>query len=255
LTRHLLVIGAQRSGTTYLHHVLDQHPEITMARPAAPEPKVFLSDALVERGARWYQESYFAHATDERLLGEKSTSYLEDPAASARVAQMLDAPLILAVLRDPVSRAVSNWRFSTDNGYETRPLDEALRSNLDGDRDWDPRATSVSPYAYLQRGRYASYLEPWLERFGADVHVMFFEELTADDAAVRRLYADLGVDPGHRAERVGQPVNESTAHAEAVPEGLRERLDEYFEPSDRALERLLGRGVPWAQPHTSGEPS
>ena len=50
VTRHLLVIGAQRCGTTYLHDLLDAHPEIAMARPARPEPKVFLADELA--GAR-----------------------------------------------------------------------------------------------------------------------------------------------------------------------------------------------------------
>ena len=80
MIRHLLVIGAQRCGTTYLHTLLDAHPQITMARPANPEPKVFCSDEATRARARqWYRETYFAHAGDELLLGEKSTSYLEDP--------------------------------------------------------------------------------------------------------------------------------------------------------------------------------
>ncbi|MBA2558792.1 MAG: sulfotransferase, partial [Propionibacteriales bacterium] len=65
MTRHLLVIGAQRCGTTYLHSILDSHPDITMARPARPEPKVFMSDQLVARGLDWYRETYFGHATSE----------------------------------------------------------------------------------------------------------------------------------------------------------------------------------------------
>ena len=44
-----------------------------------PEPKVFMSDEAPRAGWTWYRETYFAHADDERLLGEKSTSYLEDP--------------------------------------------------------------------------------------------------------------------------------------------------------------------------------
>ena len=34
MTRYLLVVGAQRCGTTYLYQVLDEHPEIAMAKPA-----------------------------------------------------------------------------------------------------------------------------------------------------------------------------------------------------------------------------
>src|SRR5205085_6683798 len=112
-----------------------------------PEPKVFLSDELTARGLAWYRDTYFAHATGERVLAEKSTSYLEDPEAPGRARRVLGEPQVLAVLRDPVDRAVSNWRFSTDNGFETRPLAEALRANLESSRAWDSRRSSVSPYA------------------------------------------------------------------------------------------------------------
>ena len=74
-------------------------------------------------------------------------------------------PTSLVLLRDPVQRALSNWRFSTDHGLETRPVEEALRADLDGEQPWDPAATSVSPFAYVRRGRYADHLPPWTSTF------------------------------------------------------------------------------------------
>jgi hypothetical protein len=47
---HFVIPGAQRSGTTLLWRLLDQHPEIQMARPLRPEPKYFLDPAAVGRG-------------------------------------------------------------------------------------------------------------------------------------------------------------------------------------------------------------
>jgi len=245
MTRHLLVIGAQRSGTTYLHALLDAHPQITMARPGRPEPKVFLSDDVVSRGAGWYRDTYFGHATGELLLGEKSTSYLECPAAADRAARVLgDDVEVVAVLRDPVARAVSNWRFSSDNGLETRPLETALRETLARPRGWDPAATSVSPYAYLERGRYVEYLEPWLERFPGS-HLLLLQDLLDDDAAVGRLYAGLGVDASFRPPALGAPVNESSQPTPPVPADLVTELHEYFRDSDTELARRLGRALPW----------
>ena len=75
MTRHFLVVGAQRSGTTWLHDRLAGHPGIAMARPATPEPKVFLSREPVD--ADDYRARFFGHAGPDALLGEKSTSYLE----------------------------------------------------------------------------------------------------------------------------------------------------------------------------------
>ena len=135
--QHFLVIGGQRCGTTYLHTMLDAHPDITMARPARPEPKVFLDAEKSARGLGWYRETYFAHAAGEARWGEKSTSYIESAEAASRAAEVLGDADILVLLRDPVVRAVSNWRFSTDNGFETRPLAEAFEANLADSPAWD----------------------------------------------------------------------------------------------------------------------
>jgi hypothetical protein len=245
LSRHLLVIGAQRSGTTYLHSLLDAHPEITMARPGYPEPKVFCNPEAAAKGLRWYRDTYFGHAGDEQLLGDKSTSYLEDGEAPARAFGMLGEAQILVVLRDPVQRAVSNWRFSTENGLETRPLETALRENLTQAAPWDPDRTSVSPFAYLERGRYLDYLEPWMATFPDTVHVLFLPELVDDEATVERLWKALRVGPGDSAEHPTRPVNRNEGEPPTLSQELLGTLKAYFEVSNRALSAHLGRSLPW----------
>ncbi len=247
MTRHLLVVGAQRCGTTYLHDQLAAHPQVAMARPHRPEPKVFLSDELAGRGREWYVATYFAHARNETVLGEKSTSYLEYPEAAARAAAVLGDPLVLVQLRDPVERAVSHWAFSSDAGLETRSLADALAANLEGPLPWDPARTSVSPFAYLERGRYVDYLGPWLERFGDDVTVLFLEETQSRPAAVSDLYAAIGVDPAFRPPAIGDPVNASRRAKPDLDDHLLARLREHFHDTDTALARLLGRPLPWAE--------
>jgi len=222
-----------------------------MARPARPEPKVFLSDELSQRGRDWYRETYFAHATSESLVGEKSTSYIEDPKAAERAMEVLGHADIVVLLRDPVERAVSNWRFSTENGFETRPVETALRDNLAGARDWDKASASVSPFAYLERGRFADYLDPWFSTFPSSTHVHFLSDLMNDDAAVRGLYAGLGVDPVFLPSDRHQVVNQSRESAPTLSADLVESLREYFSTSDRALSDRLGRGLPW--PAVAGE--
>jgi len=239
------VIGAQRCGTTYLQSLLEAHPEITMARPARPEPKVFLAEASVERGRDWYHRTFFGHATDERLLGEKSTSYIEVPKAADRARRVLgEDTLILALLRDPVARAVSNWRFSTDNGLEQRPLETALRENLDQAAEWDSAATSVSPFAYLERGRYEQHLEPWFAVFPTTARVVFLQDLLDRDEALGTLYQQLDVDPDFRPA-TRERLNESMEPISSLPQDLLHALRTYFHDHDVALSRRLGRRLPW----------
>lgn len=250
MTRHLLVIGGQRCGTTYLHAMLEAHPQVAMARPARPEPKVFLSADAVAHGLDWYRDTYFAHDPGASLLGEKSTSYLEYATAARRAASMLGHAHIVALLREPRDRALSNWQFSTAEGFEERPAEQALAENLRQARRWDPAATSSSPYAYLERGRYADYLRPWFQEFGAGVHVRFYEEVVGNPGAVAELYDTLGVDSRIRPPGLDRHINASRDHAPALPHELDRRLADYFADSNRRLSELLGRPLPW--PETSG---
>ena len=125
------------------------------------------------------------------------------------------------MLRDPVARAVSNWRFSTDHGLEKRPLEPALRDNLAAPAAWDPGATSVSPFAYLERGRYADHLRPWYDALPGDgVHVLFLEDLLDDDEAARDALrarsastpaSGPGAGPGQREQRAGSDAATPTS--------------------------------------------
>lgn len=243
MTRHLLVVGAQRCGTTYLHDLLDAHPDIAMARPARPEPKVFLREDPPTAEA--YRAEFFGHAGGAGLLGEKSTSYLESPDAPGRVADVLGSPQVLVQLRDPVDRAVSNWSFSRDHGVETRPLEAALLADLGGDRagppEWDRNASSVSPFAYVTRGRYVEDLARWTEHF--DVRVQFLEELLEDEAVVDDLWRWLGVEAFH-ADLGAAPVNASGPSG-PLDDALVTALREHYRDSDAALAEMLGRELPW----------
>ncbi|MGI9157918.1 MAG: sulfotransferase family protein [Marmoricola sp.] len=241
MSHHFLVIGAQRCGTTWLHDLLAAHPDIAMARPAFPEPKAFLRPDPCELEA--YRQAFFGHATHERALGEKTTSYLESPDAPDRVADTLGKPQVVVQLRDPVRRAVSNWSFSRDHGVEDRPLDEALRADLVHPREWDQTGSSVSPFAYVSRGRYVEDLARWIDRFEMRVH--FLEEMRAEPDRIGSLYGWLGVDERFRPELGEISDNASLSVADELDPSLVAQLRDHYADSDAALAALLQRDLPW----------
>lgn len=247
MTRHLLIIGAQRSGTTYLYRILDDHPEIAMAKPMWPEPKVFLDPAKAHRSLTWYEQTYFSEAGKALIHGEKSTSYIESPKAAERAAEMLPGAQIVVMLRDPVERAISNWRYSTASGAEDRPLARALAENLSASRPWDATQTSVSPFAYLERGHYIEYVMTWARAFPGRLHVLFLEEFTGNGDLVSTLYKTLGVDAAHRPATLTQIVNAAAAPREDVAVDLLARLRKSFAASDERLAEWLNRSLPWRE--------
>jgi hypothetical protein len=243
---HFVIIGAQRCGTTYLTQLLDEHPEIEMAKPLRPEPKFFLDYDQFARGLGHYETRYFS-GSNTRVRGEKSTSYIEHDVALRRIVTLLPEARIVVVVRDPVARAVSNHRFSTAEGVENLPLGEALRDSEAGGRAWDAEHFSVSPFAYLARGCYADALARIAQRVPrAQLDVLVFEELVADPSVLTGLYERLGVDPAFRPPALGTAVNASPASNE-LDAATEEWLRGYFAEPNRRLEEFLGRPLPWTQ--------
>lgn len=240
---HLVVIGAQRCGTTYLTDVLESHPRVSVATPRRPEPKVFLDPHAAERGRDHYLRTFFTDAAVGDLLVEKSTSYLDHPESGPRMRQVLGDVRVLVQLRDPVTRAVSHWRFSTSHGVETRPLAEALEESLVREQDWDRDRFSVSPFAYLSRGRYAEAVRPWQELFGDRLRVQFLEELTSGPHQVAELFDWVGLPAPADVPR--EPSNDSSGDAPVLDPDLRARLRAHFAADDAALRDLTARALPW----------
>ena len=165
----LVVIGAPKAGTTTLARWLGAHPQVAFS--ANKELEFF--DQHWDRGLDWYRDQLPAEPGD-RVVAEATPMYLSDPAVPARVAATLPEARFVALLREPVARAWSNYWFFCQLGVEKRTWDRAISSELAG---------RVGP-GYLLRGRYADQLARWDDAVGPDrLHVLLLDDLIADPAA------------------------------------------------------------------------
>lgn len=254
MPNHFFIAGAQRSGTTYLYQQCVEHPQIEMALPVRPEPKFFIQHWNAEVTAASYANHYFGHKVGATMYGEKSTSYIEIESAAQRIAQLIPDAKIVFVLRNPVERAISNYSFSVKHGVEQASLDEAIYHEEERRHNYDARKISVSPFAYLQRGRYINYLHMYERYFDpAQIHIMIYEQMTHDVRVIQQLYAFLGVDstfvPPSRDEVVNANDSDSAPH---VDEALMRYLYAYFAASNDELYARIGYQVAeWASPFAS----
>ena len=67
---NLLIIGAQKCGTTSLHAYLDLHPNVHMA--AEKELDFFIADRAWRNGPDWYAQRF---RDDALVRGEASPNY------------------------------------------------------------------------------------------------------------------------------------------------------------------------------------
>jgi hypothetical protein len=229
--------GAQRSGTTYLYSVMDQHPEICMAKPATPEPKFFLNLAEVALGKKYYLDKYYSPNDKTKVLGEKSTSYIESVEAGHRIKAMFPEAKMIFILRNPVARAISNYFFSVSNGLEKRSLHDVFINKKPVEGTY---STSVSPFNYLGRGEYLTYLKAYQSVFAEDkIRVLLFEQVISSAEVVRDLFEFVGVDPSVTSGMLSGKINANEETFDVDPITI-ETLTRHFEPHNKKLEEYLG---------------
>jgi hypothetical protein len=176
---NLIIIGAQKCGTTSLHHYLGLHPEIGMSRQK--ELHYFSGRHNWSRGEAWYR-SWFDPAKSVR--GETSPGYTNSPTIPGVPERMHgvvpDARLIFLV-RDPVERTLSHYRHMVAERKEERSWLEVLA---------DPDEQ------YSRRSFYHYQLEQYLPFYDMGRILVVQQEALLNDRArtLAEVFAWLGVD-------------------------------------------------------------
>ena len=243
VNRHLFIVGAQRSGTSYLWNTLEAHPDVFMAKPLWPEPKYFLDPNNVAAGYDAYHERYFHGVAPDLWLGEKGTSYIEREDVAYNIKSMIPGATIIVMLRDPVERAISNYYFTKEHGMEPYDIEYALLKETERLPKWDPKVTSASPHAYMERGKYMQYLEFWERHVGRERLILLVtEQFIGNKAAIRDLYLRLGLNgevlPPNLNERVNAGCDDRMEYK--IPDSLGNMLAEQFRPWNIRLAERFG---------------
>jgi hypothetical protein len=256
----LLIVGAQRAGTTSLHRYLVHHPWLR----AGQRKEVHFFDRRYHKGARWYRAHFHSRLTSTRrrranghepIAFEASPYYLFHPLVPARVHALLPEVKLIALLRDPTTRTYSHYHHARRRGNESLDLDEAIRreaERLSGEvermRD-DPRYRSHSHehQSYLARGRYVEQLIEWHQYFPRDrTLIIKSEELYSTPASVLDGVCEFmsipAIDWTRLADRLGAYNKGSYP---PMPRTVRAELKEYFRPFNQRLYDYLGRDFGW----------
>ena len=249
----VLIIGAEKSGTTSLYRYLISHPLV--ATPEKKEIRYLLgpNDLL---GRLWYKSHFplrtLGDAPSRRrtITLDATPSYLFDPWSPRRAHEIVPNARILVLLRHPVHRAVSHYRHWFRMGWEHQSFESAinrpgeqidhLRSLLKAEPE--DLAASIAAFrkpCYLARGIYSDQLERWLNWFRRDQILAIKSE-------------DFFAEPGSSFDRILRflelpqwspsqfnPENEARGFPPALPSGLFSELVSFFEVQNARLSALI----------------
>lgn len=186
---NFIVIGGQKCGSTYLHDVLEEHPDIYLT----PGETAFFQDPDYQNNSISDFEKLFNKAFNYKQVGIKRPDYLAKPECPARIKKHIPNAKLIVILRNPVSRAIAGYYHYIKTGFAPLcALQEGMQEIMDGKlKTAYPRTFEIIEYGF-----YYKHLQRYLEYFDKQqIYIMLLDDLKKDKLGmIRNLYDFLEVD-------------------------------------------------------------
>ena len=244
-----MIIGAQKSGTSSLYAYLCQHPQLLPS--SKKEVHFFDNIDNFEKGQAWYRAHFplRKNVSAHFKTFEASPLYFFHPLTPRRIFDLIPEVKLIAVLRNPTERAISQYFDENRRGHESMPIKEALQEEekrLESViKNKDYKNDSFIYHSYKSRGLYKQQIERFLKYFPwQQILVLSSEEFFSDpDNTLRQVFNFVGVDTEFKVKDL-KPRNVSNNKNEVDPDVYR-YLNNYFLPHNQALYELIGKRCGW----------
>jgi hypothetical protein len=178
-TANCFLIGAQKCGTTAVYNWLGQHPDIYA--PFHVKDLAFFTSSIYENGHAFYRSLFDRHKGQKAVAACDVNAIFHSGAAERIRAFSPEARLIL-IVRNPVSRAISSYRYAVQRGLELEDFATAVDEEVEGKRKYNPYLRGQ--LSYVDHGFYFRQLKRFLEHFERrNIFVGVFDDLKGDNTS------------------------------------------------------------------------
>lgn len=208
MTTHkfLMLIGAPKCGTSSLASWLNRHDKIELAPGKEPGYFRTVPDRWVLDAHRpdirtapdsasamvnfdTYMAPSLTAAPDQWLL-DASTDYLSDNGAADRIKIFAAdrSVKLICVLRDPVERAVSEYRHTIRDGLEPLSLAQSIAE------EETRRLQNYQPlFQHIRRSQYHDDIQRFRALFGEDLMIMSLADFSDVDRCSEKVLSFIGL--------------------------------------------------------------
>ncbi len=220
----LLLIGAPKSGTTSLASWMARHPSVTLMPGKEPGYFRTLPESLIINAHHPTQvlapdpasaminfDTYMAPAkaavSDQWIL-DASTDYLSDEAAAQRIAAFAESGNVklICVLRDPVERALSEYRHTIRDGIEPLSFQDTV-----AEEEARKRAHYQPLFFHVRRSQFYRDIQRYRALFADNLLLLSLAEFSDMDRCASKIFEFVGLQP---AELGG--INQENATIDGV---------------------------------------
>lgn len=190
---NFVIIGAQKSASTFVQDCLSEHPEVFLPLGETP----FFESPTYEQKNISELTNLFENR-NEICLGIKRPSYLCKPEVPKRIKYHLTNAKIIAVLRNPIERAISAYYHYVKGGW-LPPLHVndglyKLISETSFSSQYKRAAAEVIEFGY-----YYKYLSSYYNYFDNNqILLLLHEDILSNPLnSIQKIYSFLGVSPSY----------------------------------------------------------
>lgn len=243
-----LIIGAQKAGTTSLHHYLSQNVKIKAG--VIKEAQFFNMNYV--RGHQYYRSIF--PFDDDFLTFDATPDYLDHPDVPELCHQLLPKAKLIIMMREPVSRAFSHFnfvqkydRFESELTFEQALAREEDRVNKAlAMRNSDPytAARHLSNYGYKIKGLYHQHICNWLKYYDKKrmLFIEFSEFVKNPQQSMDEVCEFLDIPP-HQLKSA--EIKNKTSYDNTLDTNTRDQLLEFYHPHNQKLYELIGEKYNW----------
>ncbi|MDJ0682209.1 MAG: tetratricopeptide repeat protein [Xenococcaceae cyanobacterium MO_167.B52] len=240
---NFIIIGTMKGGTSSLYQYLNQHPQIL---PCCTKELHFFT-LNFHKGIDWYLSQFPPLPKREKFItGEASPSYLDWSGKLNHIPEQVRSLFpnvkIIALLRNPIDRAISCYSHQMRIGSAHRPFEEAVEAEFE--RISQVKESELRQLrGSLTAGLYIYKLQEWMKVFPTEQILILKSEYLYQETpkAVNQVFNFLGL-PNHKCSSF---TKYNSGSYSSMSEKLRAKLSSFYKPYNRMLEEYLGRKFNW----------
>ena len=249
-----IIIGSEKCGTTTLYYYLTQHPAII----SSSTKEVHYFDTNYH-GLWWYRShfptifyKFFLRIFNKKIVaGEATPYYIYHPLVAKRIFNDLPKIKLIVILRDPISRAYSQYHDNKRKGQENLTFEEAVEkenSRINGEKEKiinekNYNSLSYWAFSYISKGIYHEQLKKWFRFFPKEQFLILdTHNLNSNpQKVINQVFSFLGL-PDYK---IKSDERKNVGKYEQMDLEVKKQLRKFFKPHNEELEKMLGIKFSW----------
>ncbi|WP_289027926.1 sulfotransferase domain-containing protein [uncultured Paraglaciecola sp.] len=232
-----LIVGAQKGGTTMLHSILTQHPQISMSQEK--ELHYFDNESRYTSDTNFQNYHQNFNFTKNKIVGESTPSYMYSNECAARIFRYNRNIKLIFILRNPIERAYSHWNMNKELGWVNGTFEDVFEVERNGHHQTRPLQNKR--HSYIDRGMYSEQIRRFKRIFEqSNILILTSDELKQDRlATINKTCQFLNVSENHSMDESLLKAH-SRNYNDVLTNKMRLKLQKLYRHEIRQLNNEFG---------------